>query len=76
MAERTGPHPFVWTVLYLPFGALGGFVTVALTFLARGGSSDLLAGAGRAPAARMWRERRGWSSRVLRELAAVFRNNQ
>jgi predicted MFS family arabinose efflux permease len=28
------PHPFVWTVLYLPFGALYGFVTVALTFLA------------------------------------------
>src|SRR5258708_14359273 len=27
-------HPFVWTVLYLPFGALGGFVGVALTFLA------------------------------------------
>jgi hypothetical protein len=24
------PHPFVWTVLYLPFGALSGFVTVAL----------------------------------------------
>src|SRR5437868_11128422 len=31
---RKAPHPFVWTVLYLPFGALGGFVTVALTFLA------------------------------------------
>ena len=28
------PHPVVWTVLYLPFGALSGFVTVALTFLA------------------------------------------
>jgi MFS family permease len=28
------PHPLVWTVLYLPFGALGGFVGVALTFLA------------------------------------------
>ncbi|MFZ5479377.1 MAG: MFS transporter [Myxococcota bacterium] len=28
------PHPFVYTVLYLPFGALGGFVSVALTFLA------------------------------------------
>jgi hypothetical protein len=33
-AERRPPHPFVWTVLYLPFGALYGFVTVALTFLA------------------------------------------
>jgi len=29
-----GPHPFVYTVLYLPFGAMSGFVTVALTFLA------------------------------------------
>lgn len=28
------PHPVVWTILYLPFGALGGFITVALTFLA------------------------------------------
>ena len=28
------PHPVVWTILYLPFGALGGFVQVALTFLA------------------------------------------
>lgn len=32
-AQRT-PHPVVWTILYLPFGALSGFVTVALTFLA------------------------------------------
>ena len=28
------PHPFVYTVLYFPFGALGGFVSVALTYLA------------------------------------------
>ena len=28
------PHPVVWTILYLPFGALTGFVQVALTFLA------------------------------------------
>jgi PAT family beta-lactamase induction signal transducer AmpG len=28
------PHPVVWTVLYLPFGALSGFVGVALTYLA------------------------------------------
>jgi PAT family beta-lactamase induction signal transducer AmpG len=33
-AASRAPHPFVWTVLYLPFGALGGFVGVALTFLA------------------------------------------
>lgn len=30
----TAPHPVVWTVLYVPFGALGGFISVALTFLA------------------------------------------
>lgn len=28
------PHPAVYMVLYVPFGALGGFITVALTFLA------------------------------------------
>jgi MFS family permease len=28
------PHPIVWTILYIPFGALGGFIGVALTFLA------------------------------------------
>ena len=28
------PHPSVWLILYIPFGALGGFITVALTFLA------------------------------------------
>src|SRR5262245_14450015 len=34
-ATTTGaPHPVVWLILYLPFGALGGFVQVALTFLA------------------------------------------
>ena len=33
VGSRTS-HPIVWTVLYLPFGALGGFVSVALTFLA------------------------------------------
>ncbi len=32
--EKRAPHPVVWTILYLPFGAFGGFVTVALTFLA------------------------------------------
>ncbi len=31
---RRAPHPVVWTVLYLPFGALGGFVSLPLTFLA------------------------------------------
>lgn len=28
------PHPVVWTVLYLPFGALSGFVGVPMTFMA------------------------------------------
>lgn len=27
-------HPVIWTILYLPFGAVSGFVSVALTFLA------------------------------------------
>jgi MFS family permease len=33
-APTHAPHPFVWTVLYVPFGAVGGFITIALTFLA------------------------------------------
>ncbi len=33
-APLTVRHPAVWTVLYLPFGAMSGFVNVALTFLA------------------------------------------
>jgi uncharacterized membrane protein YfcA len=28
------PHPVVWLILYIPFGALSGFISVALTFLA------------------------------------------
>lgn len=32
--RATVAHPIVWTVLYLPFGAMSGFVNVALTFLA------------------------------------------
>lgn len=32
--RSTVAHPVVWTVLYLPFGAMSGFVGVALTFLA------------------------------------------
>jgi MFS family permease len=31
---RTVRHPAVWTILYLPFGAMSGFVSVALTYLA------------------------------------------
>ncbi|MDB4947061.1 MAG: hypothetical protein JWP97_6595 [Labilithrix sp.] len=33
-AAQKLPHPVVWTILYMPFGALSGFVSVALTFLA------------------------------------------
>lgn len=33
---RKAPHPIVWAILYLPFGAFSGFVTVALSFLATG----------------------------------------
>jgi len=33
-ARPTVSHPVIWTVLYLPFGAMSGFVGVALTFLA------------------------------------------
>jgi PAT family beta-lactamase induction signal transducer AmpG len=32
-AERSVPHPVVWSLLYLPFGAMSGFVSVALTYL-------------------------------------------
>lgn len=28
------PHPGLWLILYVPFGAFSGFVTVAMTFLA------------------------------------------
>ncbi len=28
------PHPVIFTMLYIPFGALSGFVGVALTFMA------------------------------------------
>ena len=33
-SRTTVPHPVIWMVLQLPFGAVTGFVTVALTFLA------------------------------------------
>ena len=28
------PHPAIWAILYIPFGALSGFVQVGLTFMA------------------------------------------
>lgn len=33
-SPHRAPQPIIWTILYLPFGALSGFITVALTFLA------------------------------------------
>jgi MFS family permease len=33
-AKAAPPHPAVWMMLFIPFGAAGGFVTVGLTFLA------------------------------------------
>lgn len=33
-ARSTVSHPAIWMVLYIPFGAVSGFITVALTFLA------------------------------------------
>lgn len=48
MSEQTapkGPHPVVYTILYLPFGALSGFVSVALTFLATKRGLDISEGA-------------------------------
>ena len=34
LGTRQSPHPFVFAVLIVPFGAFGGFVSVALAFLA------------------------------------------
>lgn len=34
MTNEQPPHPIVWAILYIPFGALSGFVQVALTFQA------------------------------------------
>ncbi len=33
-APHRAPHPVIWTILYLPFGALGGFISVAMMFMA------------------------------------------
>lgn len=38
-------HPIVWLILYIPFGALGGFVSVALTFLATQNGMSISEGA-------------------------------
>ena len=48
--QPRAPHPFVYSILYLPFGALGGFVGVPLTYLATKhgisiGDASLLIGA-------------------------------
>lgn len=39
------PHPAVWMVLMIPFGAAGGFVTVGLTFLATKNGLSITQGA-------------------------------
>jgi MFS transporter, PAT family, beta-lactamase induction signal transducer AmpG len=39
------PHPVVWTVLYVPYGALSGFVMVALTYLATEHGLSVMEGA-------------------------------
>jgi MFS family permease len=43
---RAAPHPFLWGILYLPYGATSGYVTVALAFVAkeRGLSDGAIAG--------------------------------
>ena len=33
-AHARVPHPIVYTVLTVPFGAVGGYVSVAMAFLA------------------------------------------
>lgn len=38
-------HPVVWTILYFPFGALGGFVSIPLTFLATQNGMSISEGA-------------------------------
>jgi MFS family permease len=44
-SARTSPPPVVWTILNLPFGALGGFIQVALTFLATKNGLSITEGA-------------------------------
>jgi hypothetical protein len=39
------PHPVVWTILYVPYGAMAGFVTVALTYLATEHGLSIMDGA-------------------------------
>ena len=41
MQAAKAPHPIVYTVLYFPFGALGGFVGVPLTFMAKSHGLDI-----------------------------------
>ncbi len=44
--ERRPPHPIVFLVLYLPFGAFQGYVTVTLGYVLRGGGVSVAAIAG------------------------------
>lgn len=42
---QRAPHPAIYAVLYFPFGALGGFVGVAMTFLATKNGLSITEGA-------------------------------
>ena len=44
--ERRPPHPIVFLVLYLPFGAFQGYITVTLGYVLRGGGVSVAAIAG------------------------------
>ncbi|MFA6303680.1 MAG: MFS transporter [Legionella sp.] len=39
------PHPIIWLILYIPFGALNGFIAVALTYLATENGLSITEGA-------------------------------
>jgi hypothetical protein len=41
-APHRVPHPLAYTLLYIPFGALSGFVGVALTFMASAGGISVV----------------------------------
>lgn len=46
MTDRRPPHPVAYLVLYLPFGAVSGYVAVTLGYLLRGGGVSVAAIAG------------------------------
>lgn len=44
-SSRPSPHPAVYALLYYPFGAFSGFITVAMTFLATRHGLEITEGA-------------------------------